>query len=102
MFTSVTEVFEEYYGFSSSLVGLVFLGLGVGSMVGLLWFSIMSDRTLKKLAAREGHGMKPEYRLKPLPVGAALLPLGFFLYGWSAQYRGKLLQFCYHELMDSY
>lgn len=31
--------------------------------------------------------MKPEYRLKPLPLGAILLPAGFFLYGWTAQYK---------------
>ncbi|KAB5578157.1 bicyclomycin resistance protein [Coniochaeta sp. 2T2.1] len=87
LFTSITIVFEQSYGFGSGTVGLVFLGLGVGSMAGLVFFSISSDRTLKKMAAKEGQGMKPEYRLKPLPYGAILLPAGFFLYGWTAQYR---------------
>lgn len=87
LFTSITIVFEESYGFSSGMVGLVYLGLGVGSMAGLIFFSISSDRHLKKMAAKEGQGMKPEYRLRPLPVGAVLLPAGFFLYGWTAQVR---------------
>ncbi|KAJ9144012.1 Bicyclomycin resistance protein [Coniochaeta hoffmannii] len=87
LFTSITIVFEQSYGFGSGTVGLVFLGLGVGSMVGLVGFSISSDRYLKKMAAKEGQGMKPEYRLRPLPLGAILLPAGFFLYGWTAQYR---------------
>lgn len=87
MFTSITEVFMEGYGFSPSTVGLVFLGLGIGSMGGLIFFSITSDRTLKKMAAKEGQGMKPEYRLWPVPIGAVLLPSGFFIYGWTVQYH---------------
>lgn len=90
LFTSITVVFEESYGFSSGIVGLVYLGLGVGSMAGLVLFSISSDRYLKKMAAKEGQGMKPEYRLRPLPLGAVLLPAGFFLYGWTAQVRACL------------
>ncbi|KAL1876179.1 hypothetical protein VTK73DRAFT_9617 [Phialemonium thermophilum] len=85
MFTSITEVFMESYGFSESTVGLVFLGLGIGSMAGLVFFSITSDRTLKKMAKKKDGVMKPEYRLIPLPFGAILLPAGFFIYGWTAE-----------------
>ncbi|CAK7202204.1 hypothetical protein SEUCBS139899_004926 [Sporothrix eucalyptigena] len=87
MFTSVTEVFESTYGFSTNTVGLVYLGLGVGSMIGMIFFSAMSDRYTRKMAAKEGQGMKPEYRLQMLPLGAVLLPVGFFIYGWTAQYH---------------
>ncbi|PSR82796.1 bicyclomycin resistance protein [Coniella lustricola] len=87
MFTSMTEVFEGYYGFSTQDAGLAYLGLGVGSMSGLVIFSLTSDRHLKKMSAKEGAGMKPEYRLQPLPIGAILLPIGLFIYGWTAEYR---------------
>ncbi|EPE04833.1 cycloheximide resistance protein [Ophiostoma piceae UAMH 11346] len=87
MFTSVTEVFQSVYGFDSDIVGLVYLGLGVGSLVGMAYFSLMSDRHIRKMAAKEGQGMKPEYRLHPMPVGAILLPIGFFIYGWTAEYH---------------
>lgn len=87
MFTSITEVFQEYYHFSTSISGLVFLGMGVGSMCGLVLYSMTSDRYIKRMAAKEGHGMKPEYRMQLLPLGAFLMPAGFFLYGWTAQYR---------------
>lgn len=87
MFTSITEVFQGYYHFSTQAAGLAFLGLGVGFMMGLVLFSATSDRHLKKMAARDGQGMKPEYRLHALPVGAMLMPAGFFIYGWTAQYR---------------
>lgn len=87
LFTSISQVFGEIYGFSTQAAGLVYLGLGVGSMAGLLYFSVMSDRNLDKKAKQDGQGMKPEYRLQPLSLGAVLLPAGLFIYGWTAEYR---------------
>ncbi|KAI1371835.1 bicyclomycin resistance protein [Hypoxylon crocopeplum] len=97
MFTTITEVFERYYGFSTSTVGLAFLGLGVGSMVGILLFSATSDKYIQRRAAEADAaaqatgqakaGMKPEYRLPLLPIGAVLIPAGLFIYGWTADYR---------------
>ncbi|KAI1383930.1 bicyclomycin resistance protein [Hypoxylon trugodes] len=96
MFTSITEVFQEYYGFSTSTVGLAFIGLGVGSMSGILVFSATSDKYIQRKAAQddalaqgEGRpksGIKPEYRLPLLPAGAILIPAGLFIYGWTASY----------------
>ncbi|KAI8961163.1 major facilitator superfamily domain-containing protein [Daldinia sp. FL1419] len=97
MFTTMTEVFQGYYGFSTSIVGLAFIGLGVGSLSGILAFSATSDRYIQKKAAEADAkaqatgqpkgGMKPEYRLPLLPVGALLIPAGLFIYGWTAEYR---------------
>ncbi|KAI1809076.1 MFS general substrate transporter [Poronia punctata] len=97
MFTTMTQVFQGQYGFSTSLVGLAFLGLGVGSMIGVVIYSTTSDRYIARKAAEadklaeetgaEKQGMKPEYRLPLLPLGAAMIPVGLFIYGWSAQYR---------------
>ncbi|KAI0105863.1 bicyclomycin resistance protein [Daldinia grandis] len=97
MFTTMTEVFQGYYGFSTSTVGLAFIGLGVGSMIGILAFSVTSDRYIQRKAAEADAiaqatgapkgGMKPEYRLPLLPVGALLIPAGLFIYGWTAEYK---------------
>jgi multidrug resistance protein len=87
MFTSITEVFQTTYGFGTNTVGLVYLGLGVGSMSGMVFVSAMSDRYTRKMAAKEGQGMKPEYRLQMLPLGAVMLPIGLFIYGWTAEYH---------------
>ncbi|RXG43604.1 hypothetical protein VDGE_01203 [Verticillium dahliae] len=94
LFTSFTTVFMQYYGFTAGTSGLSFLGMGVGSMFGLVFFSVYSDRYLKSRAARADaaadaanrprEGMKPEYRLVTLPWGAILLTIGLFWYGWSA------------------
>lgn len=97
LFTTFALVFEGAYGFSSGSVGLTFLGLGVGSLMGLAWFAFASDRMLKSSAAKadaiaeesgvQAAGMKPEYRLPPLIPGAILIPVGLFIYGWTANYR---------------
>ncbi|KAK3367591.1 major facilitator superfamily domain-containing protein [Podospora didyma] len=86
MFTSMSVVFIQQYGFTTGTVGLVFLGLGIGSMSGLVYFGITSDRAIKKATLEEG-GAKPEHRLTTLPLGAILLPVGFFIYGWTVQYH---------------
>ncbi|KAJ4163622.1 hypothetical protein LMH87_005339 [Akanthomyces muscarius] len=102
MFTSITPLFEQQYGFNSIHAGLAFLGLGVGSMIGVGYFSTESDRYMKKKAKEAGElaadeeemarrpsvsAIKPEYRLPPLRAGAILLPVGLFIYGWTAQYK---------------
>lgn len=98
MFTTMTTVFEDTYGFSTGLVGLAYLGLGVGSMIGVVYTSLTSDRHLKKKPSKtmepsdentqfQTESVKPEHRLRTLPIGALLVPCGFFFYGWTAQYR---------------
>lgn len=97
MFTSLTPLFMRIYGFDTISAGLTYLGLGVGSMIGVSYFSVASDKYIAKKAAQENElaeaegrpkeGMKPEYRLPPLKIGAFLMPAGFFIYGWTAEYK---------------
>ncbi|KAL9051825.1 MAG: hypothetical protein Q9206_004550 [Seirophora lacunosa] len=85
LFTTLTPVFESVYRFSSGSVGLAYLGIGVGCLVGMLFFGGISDRTVRN---KSKHGeMKPEYRLVPMIPGAFVIPIGLFLYGWTAQER---------------
>ncbi|KAI9700577.1 MAG: hypothetical protein M1820_006731 [Bogoriella megaspora] len=86
LFTTFTYVFEEQYHFSSGNVGLTYLGIGIGLLVGLGAFGFASDRILKA-KTKNGGEMKPEYRLPPLVPGSFCIPLGLFLYGWTAQYH---------------
>ncbi|KAI1779150.1 major facilitator superfamily domain-containing protein [Hypoxylon cercidicola] len=87
MFSSITEVFQESYGFSTNIVGLAFLGLGVGSIIGIGTISITSDQQIKKRVNEDGGKVKPEYRIQLVPIGGILLPAGLFIYGWTAQYH---------------
>lgn len=74
LFTTITEVFEQNYEFSSGAVGLTYLGIGVGNMAGLVLFGMASDKIVKRLA-KNGE-MKPEYRLPPMIPGAFIIPIG--------------------------
>ncbi|KAJ5438949.1 MFS multidrug transporter [Penicillium daleae] len=91
MFSTFTYAFEDQYGFPTKSSGLTFLGMGVGSLLGLFVIGAVSDRILKaksKPTPQSPAGvMKPEYRLPPLVVSAFFIPVGLFLYGWSAYYK---------------
>lgn len=91
MFSTFTYVFQEQYGFPTNSVGLTFLGIGIGSLLGLFAIGAVSDRMVKAKSKPRpdtpSGTMQPEYRLPPLVVGAFFIPAGLFLYGWSAQYK---------------
>ncbi|KAI1379511.1 major facilitator superfamily domain-containing protein [Hypoxylon crocopeplum] len=83
LLTTAPVMFQSEYGFSAKDVGLAFVGFGLGNIAGLAVFSATSDRFIRKRAAE--NRLKPEHRLVPALVGAPLLALGLFWYGWSAQ-----------------
>lgn len=74
LFTTLTDVFQENYHFSQGTVGLTYLGIGIGSLVGVFAFGIVSDRIMRKKSALGE--MKPEYRLPPMIPGSFAVPVG--------------------------
>ncbi|KAF2794387.1 MFS general substrate transporter [Melanomma pulvis-pyrius CBS 109.77] len=91
LFTTFPRVFEIQYGFSVQSVGLTYLGTGVGSFIGLLFCGAVSDRAVKILTKQNGGIAKPEYRLPTMFVGAILVPIGLFLYGWTAEKKNHFM-----------
>lgn len=87
LYTTFTFVFQEFYGFSAANVGLVYIGSGIGMLLGLILIGGASDRLLKSKAKKHGGELKPEYRLIPLMYVAWLVPAGLFIYGWTVQYQ---------------
>lgn len=85
LFTSFSPLYENIYGFSQSIVGLTYLGYGIGCAIGLLVFGSLSDRTARRRTEAGDGEWKPEYRLPPLLPGSLVVPIGLFWYGWSAQ-----------------
>ncbi|KAI9737959.1 MAG: hypothetical protein M1834_009329 [Cirrosporium novae-zelandiae] len=86
LFTTFTLVFQGTYHFSDTVVGLAYIAMGIGSMMGVLINGRISDRILKKRAGADGV-LKPEYRLPPMVISAFGLPIGLFWYGWTAEYH---------------
>ena len=87
LFTTFTFVFEDSYGFSQSTVGLTYIGVGMGMLVGLVFYALTGDRIFRKLASQNNGEFKPEFRLPPLMATAWTVPVGLFIYGWTAQYK---------------
>lgn len=86
LFTTISQVFEGQYGFSQGAVGLSYLGIGIGSLIGLLVLGATSDKVLKYLSEKNGV-KKPEYRLPAMIPGSFFVPLSLFMYGWTAYYK---------------
>lgn len=86
LFTTFTFVFEGTYNFSSSTVGLSYLGIGIGMLLGLALSGALSDATVRRVKA-SGASLQPEHRLPySLTVPpAACIPAGLLVYGWAAE-----------------
>ena len=85
LFTTFTTVFTGIYAFDTGSVGLTFLGLGVGSILGVVVIGGTSDKIYKYYKAKNNNEGKPEYRLPALMWCSMFVPVGLFWYGWSAQ-----------------
>ncbi|KAI1775353.1 major facilitator superfamily domain-containing protein [Hypoxylon cercidicola] len=87
MYNSIPPTFEQRYGWSTGISGLVFISIGVGYMAGLWAFSMLSDRMVVRLTKANGGAFKPEFRLIIMIWYSFLCPLAFFWYGWAAETR---------------
>lgn len=85
LFTTFPTVFANTYGFSTGTIGLTYLGLGVGCIVGLVFTGGISDKLFIHLTGKNNGISKPEFRLPPMTWGAPLVPIGLFIYGWSTE-----------------
>ncbi|OCK73652.1 MFS general substrate transporter [Lepidopterella palustris CBS 459.81] len=83
LFTTFTTVYEVHYGWSGSIVGLSFLGLGMGAMFGQIIFTYYGNQSARK-HLKLGD-FKAEHRLDIMAIGGFPLPVGLFWYGWSVQ-----------------
>ncbi|KAJ5181657.1 hypothetical protein N7449_011804 [Penicillium cf. viridicatum] len=82
--TTFSLVFQQTYHFSIGISGLGYLGLGIGNLVGLVAFSLTSDRYMMAQANRFGSA-KPEHRLPMMILSGPVIAAGLFWYGWSVQ-----------------
>ncbi|RAL06922.1 MFS transporter [Aspergillus homomorphus CBS 101889] len=85
LFTTMSQVYHDQYNFSTSIIGLTYIGLGLGSILGLIAMGRLSDPITRHLAAQSKEGVKkPEFRLALMIPMSLCLPIGLVWYGWSA------------------
>ncbi|GME22988.1 Major facilitator superfamily [Neofusicoccum parvum] len=83
LYMTIPRVYKERYDFSIKQSGSGFIGIGVGMVIGLFAFGILSDR-LKAYLAGDGE-RKPEYGLVIMLGGCFLVGTSLFVYGWAAE-----------------
>ncbi|KAI9894410.1 MAG: hypothetical protein M1814_003167 [Vezdaea aestivalis] len=89
-FGAFALIFETNHGFEQYQVGLSFLGLFVGMLLGVatdpIWHRNYQQLVRKREAAGgEPGGSEPEYRLPSAIVGAPLVTIGLFWFGWTTR-----------------
>ncbi|QKX55383.1 uncharacterized protein TRUGW13939_02475 [Talaromyces rugulosus] len=79
------------YEWPAALTGLSYLGVGVGSFGGVLVCALCLNRTymmMKERAVRKGLPTEtkyPQFRIPLMQVGACIVPLGLFIFAFTAR-----------------
>ncbi|KAF7125723.1 hypothetical protein CNMCM5793_002016 [Aspergillus hiratsukae] len=88
LFATFPSVFEGQYGFSTSISGLVYLGLGVALVASMLLFNVLNGRVQAARMKADGvQQARPEYRLLLMIWFSPFVGLGLIIYGWTAYYK---------------
>lgn len=87
MIVTFPTVFKGDYGMSVNIAGLMYLPLGIGYILGTLFFRFAIDFAYHRLTKQNGGVAKPEYRLPCLVCGGIGMPMGLIIYGWSVEKR---------------
>ncbi|TEA16153.1 MFS transporter prlG [Colletotrichum sidae] len=87
LFSTIPLVFHDQYDFSVRITGLVYIPLGIGYILGMACFSLLSDKTVVRMTEANNGMFEPEMRLPDCIWFAMLLPVTFFWYGWTAEFK---------------
>lgn len=75
------------YNWSTSQVGLIYLGPIIGAALGCVWSGVIADRLTLMLTRRNRGIREPEQRLWPLALSAVLSCAGLIIWGVGAQHN---------------
>ncbi|ETS87893.1 hypothetical protein PFICI_01721 [Pestalotiopsis fici W106-1] len=82
-FESFPLVFGGLYGFSTQMLGLVYLGIFVGGVITVPCYLLWVKRILIPSSMKST--FRPEHVLPPTWFGAISLPVCLFWHGWTAK-----------------
>jgi len=83
-FESFPLVYVNIYGFTLGEQGLAFLSISVGVILACLIYCTYLYKVTIPYMKKNGFGA-PERRLIPALVSTWLLPIGLFIFGWTAR-----------------
>ena len=78
-------LWENEYHETVGIGGLNYISLGLGFFLGTQICAPCQDKIYRALKRRNNGVGKPEFRVPLMIPGALLVPIGLFLYGWTAQ-----------------
>ena len=85
MLATFPALWTEQYGESVGIGGLNYIALGLGFFTGTQVTAPLNDAIYRRLKKQNGGVGRPEFRVPLMIPGAILVPVGLFVYGWSAQ-----------------
>lgn len=83
-FEAFPIVYIETYGFNLGEMGLTFLSVTIGVTLSLAWYWYYIHRIVNPSIRAHGLGA-PERRLIPALVVTFFVPVGLFIFGWTAR-----------------
>lgn len=93
IFSSMYSLYAQYttiwssspYNFNTTQIGLTYLGSATGFIITAIVSIALIDRLYAWLSKRNNTDGRPEYRLPMAYVGAVLLPISLFWFGWTLE-----------------
>ncbi|KAL9104848.1 MAG: hypothetical protein Q9163_000234 [Psora crenata] len=87
LWTNFEAIYGKEYGFTTTQVGLTYLGIGIGFLIAV-WFIVPKiDTVYNRLTEKNDGKEKPEYRLPLANIGAVLVPISLFWFAWTVEYH---------------
>lgn len=88
MIVTFPSIYGKHYGFSKGAVGLMYLPMGIGFIIGVIFWTIILQKIYIYLSNKNGGIGKPEYRIPCLLINTGLLiPISLLWYGWLIEYK---------------
>ncbi|MCJ1312107.1 hypothetical protein MMC25_005781 [Agyrium rufum] len=80
------QLWTVRYGENVGVGSLNYISLGLGFFLGAQTAARLNDKIYKRMKKSNNGVGKPEFRVPLMIPGSILVPVGLFIYGWSAQY----------------
>ncbi|KAI0749843.1 MFS general substrate transporter [Daedaleopsis nitida] len=85
LFEAYPIVFGQGHGFNEGFVGLTFIPIFIGGVIGVvIYLFVFNPRYVAAIATYAPAPVPPEYRMEPCLYAAPLYALSFFWFGWTS------------------
>lgn len=86
MIVTFPTIFGNTYGFDKGTIGLMYLPMGIGFIIGCIYWTYIMQKVYNYLTLKNNGVSKPEFRLPCLLINTGfLIPLSLLWYGWSVE-----------------